>query len=181
MKAPAKRIKNKKIEASLSKIKALSVEKERENWDFRAFLKYEYTSAQLDRVVHKLYQEISTEIDCTKCNNCCRETYPVINQSDVKSAAKRLQMLPSEFIEQYLVSEAEGFKFNQEPCPLLYGGRCKIYGAHPKDCQSFPHLHKKDIMGRLMAVVENYGVCPIVFNVYEALKKELWPGMHKFY
>ncbi len=31
-------------------------------------------------------------------------------------------------------------------------------------------------MGRLLSVVANYGICPIVFNVYEGLKKELRPG-----
>jgi hypothetical protein len=28
----------------------------------------------------------------------------------------------------------------------------------------------------LLAVVENYSVCPIVFNVYENLKEALWHG-----
>ena len=25
-----------------------------------------------------------------------------------------------------------------------------------------------------MGVIQNYSICPIVFNVYEQLKKELW-------
>ena len=179
MKPTLKRFANIKIETNLSKIKALSLKKEQENWNFRAFLKYEYTPGQLDKIVHKLYKEISAEIDCTKCSNCCRELCPVIKLGDVKSAAKYLCILSNEFVAQYLIVGAEGFKFNKTPCPLLFDGRCKIYGEHPKDCQSFPHLHKKDVMSRLIAVIENCGVCPIVFNVFEELKKELWIGKHR--
>ena len=44
------------------------------------------------------------------------------------------------------------------------------------DCRSYPHLHKKEIISRLMGVVFNCSVCPIVFNVYEQMKLELWFG-----
>lgn len=171
----------KKIETSLPKISALALERERENWEFRAFLKYEYTSSKLDRFVHRLFKEVSAEIDCTQCNNCCREIYPIINQSDIKAASKRLQLSSKEFIEQYLALDDDGFIFNQTPCPFLRDGHCSIYGAHPKDCKSYPHLHKNGSMSRLIAVIENYGVCPIVFNVYEALKRELWSRGRTYY
>ena len=38
----------------------------------------------------------------------------------------------------------------------------------------FPHLHKEEFIFRLWGVVENCPICPIVFNVYEQLKDELW-------
>jgi len=34
--------------------------------------------------------------------------------------------------------------------------------------------NKEDFVFRLIGVVGNYDVCPIVFNVYEQLKAELW-------
>jgi hypothetical protein len=36
-----------------------------------------------------------------------------------------------------------------------------------------PSLKKKDFVFRLIGVVNNYSICPIVFNVYEALKNKL--------
>ena len=44
----------------------------------------------------------------------------------------------------------------------------------PKDCVSYPYLLKKDFTSRLMGVIGNCSVCPIVFNVYELLKDEVW-------
>jgi len=32
----------------------------------------------------------------------------------------------------------------------------------------------------LIGVVQNYDVCPIVFNVYEQLKAELWHDLMKY-
>lgn len=42
-----------------------------------------------------------------------------------------------------------------------------------ENCISYPHLHKKDFTSRLIGVIENCSVCPIVFNVYERLKERI--------
>ncbi|MBN1676299.1 MAG: hypothetical protein JXR37_34970 [Kiritimatiellae bacterium] len=42
------------------------------------------------------------------------------------------------------------------------------------DCRSYPHLHKKPFVARLTQAYSNCSVCPIVYNVYEELKKRLW-------
>jgi Fe-S-cluster containining protein len=57
-----------------------------------------------------------------------------------------------------------------KPCKFLRNKKCTIYSSRPFDCRSYPHLHKKDFTFRLFAVLNNYSVCPIVFNVYEELK-----------
>jgi Fe-S-cluster containining protein len=174
MKQSATTIKNSEIETNLISIKMLSRKKERENWEFRTFLKGECTAKRLDSVVHRLYREITAEIDCTACANCCRKITPVLDQEDIEEFAQGLRISPKELIDQYMVKDEKGFSFSQTPCPFLHEKRCTNYGTRPKDCQSFPHLHKDDMIGRLMGVVENYGICPIVFNVYEGLKRELW-------
>ena len=45
-----------------------------------------------------------------------------------------------------------------------------------RDCRSFPHLHKRDFVFRLIQAVENCALCPIVFGVYEGLKRQWWHG-----
>lgn len=43
-----------------------------------------------------------------------------------------------------------------------------------KDCVSYPYLLKKNFTSRLMVVIGDCSVCPIVFNVYKLLKDEVW-------
>jgi len=166
-------MKHNQIEINLVRIKTLSRKKEEANWKFRAFLKGICTSEELDSLVHKLYQEIAAAIDCTTCGNCCREILPALDQEDIERFAQGLGISQKELIDQYVVKNEEDLTFCQIPCPFLHEKRCTNYEARPKDCRSYPHLHKEDMMSRLIGVVENYGICPIVFNVYEALKREL--------
>jgi len=44
----------------------------------------------------------------------------------------------------------------------------------PRACRSYPHLHKDHFRSRLIGVSGNYSIRPIVFNVYERLKADLW-------
>lgn len=52
-----------KLETDLKIIKDLSKKNNQENWNFRSFLKsYDATIEEVDSIVHKLYQRISSEI-----------------------------------------------------------------------------------------------------------------------
>ena len=173
----AKVVQRNQIETDLVRIKALSKRRENENYEFRAFLKAECPSEKLDAVTHKLYRDVSAAIDCTTCANCCREIMPVFNQNDLERFAQGLEVSSKEFAAEYLARGDEGeLTFRRAPCPFLHDKHCGNYGARPIDCRSYPHLHKENTMGRLMGVVANYTICPIVFNVYEGLKQELWSG-----
>ena len=79
-------------------------------------------------------------------------------------------------IRQYLVeTDTDGeYHFNTLPCPFLKNNLCSVYNFRPNDCRSYPHLHKKNFVSRTMSVVNNTSICPIVFNVYEELKSEIW-------
>ena len=166
-----------RIETDLARIKALSEKRDRENFEFRAFLKSECLPERLDALVQKLYREVSAAIDCTTCANCCREIMPVFSEEDIERFAQGLKASSKELAIEYMMRADEGgFIFRRTPCPFLSGKTCINYGARPNDCRSYPHLHKENAMDRLMGVVANYSICPIVFNVYEGLKRELGPG-----
>ena len=165
------------METDLNRIKKLSKEKEDENWEFRSFLKgCGISEEKIDSIVHKLYKKVSSEIDCRTCANCCKEVQPVLDQEDIKNFSKCLSISIAQFKDQYLVKskEPEKFVFNKKPCPLLKDNSCLHYPYRPKDCISYPHLHKRDFIFRLIGVVENCSICPIVFNVYEYLKDKIW-------
>lgn len=165
------------IETDINKIKKIGEEKEDENWEFRTFLKNsDISSKKIDSIVHKLYQRISLQIDCKTCGNCCREMLPVLDQWDIKKFSMGLGITISQFKKQYLVKDDDstGYIFNKKPCPFLKNNLCLYPDYQPKDCRSYPHLHKKDFVSRLIGVIHNYSICPIVFNVYEHLKDEIW-------
>ena len=63
-----------KVETDLKKIKETAEQKEDENWEFRSFLKgYDIEVEELDSIVHRLYEGVYREMDCTACGNCCRD------------------------------------------------------------------------------------------------------------
>ncbi len=161
------------METDLIKIKKLSIEREDENWYFRTFLKG-YDIEKLDSIVHKLFKQVSGAIDCTACGNCCKEIRPVLKKKDIDNLSKSLNIPPVQFVTKYVDQDNDGNNIlNQLPCPFLNDNKCTQYESRPVDCASYPHLHKKDFVFRLIGVVNNYSICPIVFNVYEALKNKL--------
>lgn len=165
------------METDLNKIKKLSKKKEDENWDFRSFLKgCNIPSGEIDVIIHKLYQQVSSGMDCKTCANCCKEAQPVLDQEDIEKFSQGLGISITQLKYQYLVKDKDsgGFIFNKKTCPFLKDNLCLCYTYRPKDCISYPHLHKKDFIFRLINVIENYSICPIVFNVYEYLKDEIW-------
>lgn len=62
------------------------------------------------------------------------------------------------------------YQFREMPCPFLLNNRCSNYQNRPGQCRAYPYLHKKDFTSRLLGVIDNYSICPIVFNVLELLK-----------
>ncbi len=162
-----------RIETDIKIIEQLSKQREDANWEFCCFLKRSgIPSSRIDGKVHDLRREISEEIDCTRCGNCCKVATPHLTSTDITRLAHQLRMTAEEFKSQLLKKDGddEDFAFNAQPCPLLKDSRCEVYEVRPYDCRSFPHLHKRDFIHRLNQAVSNCSICPIVFNVYEGLK-----------
>jgi Fe-S-cluster containining protein len=166
-----------KLQTDPEVVARLAKEKEEENWRFRSFLKgADLGIAELDAMVHAHYEAVAGQIDCCACGNCCHVALPVLDEADVGRLAAGIGLSKGEVIRRYLVPEEESgaCTFKGRPCPFLENKCCSVYESRPGDCRSFPHLHKKEFVFRLMGVVENCAICPIVFNVFERLKAELW-------
>lgn len=164
------------METDLNKIRKLSKEKEDENWRFRSFLKTCDTPPEkIDSIVHRLYRKISSQIDCKTCANCCKEIQPVLNRKDIEKLSKGSGITVAQFKSQYLIkdNDSENYLFNKKPCPFLKANLCSCYAGRPEGCISYPHLHKTGFIFRLINVIGNCSICPIVFNVYESLKDEI--------
>ncbi len=165
------------IEMDSERIKSLAEAKEEENWRFRAYLKgHDLSEADLDRLVWRHLEDMTRRIDCCACANCCTVISPLLSHKDVRRLTGHLGIEETQFIGEYLrlSKERDRYVFEHRPCRFLHDKRCTVYEARPDDCRSFPHLHKREFRSRLIGVVENCSICPIVYHVFEGLKMELW-------
>ena len=140
-------------------IRRISKEKRIENKAFVAYLN-DGDSDKVDNIVHRLYEKVASQIDCVMCGNCCRNIRP-----PVKDEVLQLY-LTKEDLSKY--KYAWGFT-----CKNLDGNKCKIYTDRYDECRLFPYLDQNNFISRMPGVLQNYEICPIVFNVVEQLKVEL--------
>jgi Fe-S-cluster containining protein len=166
------------IEKDLHTIERVAKEKEEENWEFRSFLKQlDIEIEKLDAIVRQVTAEVTSQIDCTECGNCCKRVRPELDKEDITRFAKGLKISVEDLRDKYLIqNEDTGSNqiFNSLPCPFLENNMCMNYECRPKACASYPHLDKDEFVFRVWGVIENYAICPIVFNVYNQLKNEQW-------
>jgi len=166
------------MEINISKIKEISKKNKDENWEFASLLQSSTISSKIiDKMFRNLYKEITSEIDCTECANCCMELGPSLNMEEIQRIANSLGISIDYFKKKYILKipleEAE-YMFNTSPCPFLINKRCSCYEYRPEACISYPHLRRKHITAKLERVIKNCSICPIVFNVYERLKDKVW-------
>lgn len=161
------------METNLKEIKRIAKIKENENWEFRSFLKgFDIEIEELDSIVHKLYDHVSKEIDCTKCANCCKQIKVILSLKDISGLQKGTGLSKQQFETKFIKKGKNGdYSFKKTPCPFLKDNLCTQYDFRPYACRSFPHIHKEEFIFRLIDVVNNISICPIVFNVYEKLKE----------
>ncbi len=161
-------------EINLEKIKKLAVVFESENLDFRTYLKNYAHSKQIDIMVQRLNGIYSNAIDCTQCGNCCKELQPSLAENDIAFMASVKNCTVQQFENEHTqYDELDKYRFmKSQPCLFLKEKKCSIYENRPASCDEYPHLNKPDFKYRLKSVLANYELCPIVYNVVEALKKE---------
>lgn len=162
------------LETDLNKIFKLSKKREKDNTGFRIFLKGE-DSKKVDKIVHQLEKEISHQIDCKECANCCKKLHPALGLDDIKvlSGIKKMSenAFKSKYVEKDPYDQSQYLKHTS--CIFLNDKVCSIYEHRPETCRSYPNLHKSDFSSRSLGMMESYAICPIVFNVIERLKLEL--------
>jgi Fe-S-cluster containining protein len=160
------------IETNLSKIKQFADIRENENIRFRTFLKGK-DEKKIDSIVHRLHKEITTEIDCTACANCCCCLTPNVSKADINILARLENISPEEFQAGYCETDDGDIHLKDSPCRYIDGKKCGIYENRPEQCRTFPNTDKTEFISRLRGMINYYEICPIVFNLMEILKKEL--------
>jgi uncharacterized protein len=149
--------------------------------DYESFRYYveddEHTDADLDLLVEELARPIIAAIDCTQCANCCRSLDVYLTPSDAERLAEGLLIPISEIQTQYINTEraqqeGEWGVFEARPCAFLKGNHCGVYPHRPESCHAYPEF-TPDFRWQLEHILGGVGLCPIIYNVIEAVKKEL--------
>lgn len=147
------------LELNLIKIAHLAEQNQAENHSFGKYLKQQNLQ-QIDQIVHRLNKTISNSISCVDCGNCCRNLRPIATDE---------ALLP--FV---LPENIATYKYLKEfTCKNLACNRCSVYDERPEECRQYPYLHRDNFVNRTGEIIQNYEICPIVFNVVEQLKVEL--------
>jgi len=164
---------NPHIETDLHQIALLADQREEENDHFQSFLATQ-TSAEIDNLVFTLQADISPKIDCRKCGNCCKTLMIEVTQPEADRVAEVLGVKSDQFVAENLEKGiGQRMLMNAIPCRFLEELSCTIYADRFAGCREFPALHLPGFTARYFTTRMHYARCPIIFNVLEALKKEL--------
>ncbi len=147
------------FDLNLKNIEKAAQNKFEENRMFFEYLKTQNSSA-IDKMVHKINNYLSEEIQCVDCGNCCHHIRPAASVEEL-----------SLFVEPERIEEVM-----YEPsiqCMHQKDKKCSIYLERPDVCKSFPYLHLEGFVLRSAGMIQNTEICPIVYYALEELKKEL--------
>ncbi|MEN8906237.1 MAG: YkgJ family cysteine cluster protein [Clostridiales bacterium] len=163
-----------------NKIKKAFDKVEEENWILRAFLKDIDDVDELDKLVNSMHKEFFDNYDCSKCGNCCKMIVSYFDESEIKVASENLKISVDDFKKIYLKKTTDGYIMNKKPCLFWEDSKCTIYKIRPENCREYPYTDKEEIWSRLINLVENSSVCPIVFEIFERLKKYYGTEFQKY-
>jgi hypothetical protein len=142
-----------------------------ENMFFKKHLR-NFKSELIDQSIHTLSKQITSQIDCTTCANCCKKLEPGLEENEIVRLVAIKQTEPHVFKQNFVEFDGEAQFLKTKPCMFLNDCKCGIYESRPNACAGYPHLDGKDMKYK-RSLWSNYTICPIVFNVIEALKSEL--------
>lgn len=142
---------------------------------FLSDMKSEHYKDTVDEIASKVSEQVTKEIDCLDCGNCCRTSVTDFTKGDIKRAAKHLGMTPKGFIKDYLMQDVDGTYITMSaPCPMLNSDNtCKIYEVRPAVCESYPHTHRSSFKNRVHAHKANLSMCPITFHTVKRMEVAL--------
>ena len=156
-----------------SKLKEAFKKVEAENNAFRIYLKKHANADKLDEQFLRLHNELFANYDCNQCRNCCKELSATFEKEELGPVSAFLEMTESEFTLKYVEEEYGEYYLNVKPCCFLKeDGECGLETCKPAACRDYPYTDQPERLFALIGIVESTSVCPVVFEMFERLKKE---------
>lgn len=130
---------------------------------------------ELDEHVAAIAKHVIAAVDCTKCANCCKTLEPELSTHEIERLRAHRQESFEVFSAKFLGYDTKREVHYLKPvCTFLRDNRCAVYADRPDACREYPRLFP-ELKFRWKKTMEDYAICPIVFNTIELLKKELGP------
>lgn len=100
----------------------------------------------LPKFKEKPWYKDGLPFECTGCGKCCTGApgYVFVTVEEIEALSKELSLSIQEFSRLYVRRVGERFSLIERPAPsgyacvFLEGKLCKVYGARPKQCRTFP-------------------------------------------
>lgn len=147
--------------------------KEEENYRFRNYLKNHASEEELDKQFKRLHEKYFKIYDCKKCRNCCKKIGISMNENELDNICSYLNINREKFIKENLDENYGEYSFKEHKCKFLdENNNCKIEKCLPRTCKEYPYTNEKERLCSLYSVIANAGVCPVVYEILEDLKKE---------
>ncbi len=149
--------------------------KEKENLEFRAFLKENADLEELDGKFLRLHKQLFAEYDCSRCRNCCKMYKANILEEDIEKDADQLGVTPEQFVDFFLEknSSGTGYLTKHKPCDFLQeDGMCRLADCKPDNCKKYPYTDRPERLLSLLGMLDIITVCPVAFEIFEQLKNE---------
>jgi Fe-S-cluster containining protein len=128
---------------------------------------------QLDEAVAAIAKDVIAAIDCTQCANCCKTLEPELAESEIERLAQHRQETRAAFEKKFLGYDSHREVHYLKPvCTFLRDNRCTAYAERPDACREYPRL-LPDLKFRWKKTMQDYELCPIVFNTIELLRAKL--------
>jgi len=156
---------------SAEEINKVITKKNIENIFFKKFIR-NISSTTFDEKVHHLYPHFNQSEICVTCANCCKKFEPGIETDELLKLAQLAGKNPIDFKNEFVAFDGDALYLKNKPCVFLNNCKCSIYNSRPAACADYPHLNQTQLKYK-RSLWTNYQICPIVFNVIEALKIEL--------
>lgn len=170
------------IETDLNRIATITAGQRDDNEAFRYYVDTMWerdgrSDSALDALVESVAAEVSAQVDCTACGNCCRSLQVGLVPGDVPRLADALLIPPERVLERYVARrdgppDQEWGVFRHTPCAFLRGRTCVVYAHRPQACRAYPAF-TPDFRWLMKPIMAGAGQCPIIFNVIERLKVRL--------
>jgi Fe-S-cluster containining protein len=165
-----------RLEIDIPKLEAMSRWSYEEKQQYRSMLETcGLTSGKIDTIARRHYRDVSAQIDCRECANCCKVFCPPVTSEDIGRLALAKRMSRDDLIEAYLTESGGSgtYTMKSSPCPFLDGNDCSVYGERPEACRSYPGLDKPGFISRIDNVFSDCSVCPIAYHVSDLVKREV--------
>ncbi len=88
------------------KVRFQAKKMEKENYEFRTYLKCHADEEELDRQFLNLHNELFRDYDCNRCRNCCKMYYGQIPMNELQNVANHLELTTEELKLKYLDDES---------------------------------------------------------------------------